>query len=217
MSATHSHTWTWIHFFWQHNSTSCSNSEQQCMMAGKTRNVSNKLTICIFFAVKCFEICSRNLSGTCTLWDSERLPNIAIGTLRLLRGIVTILSTVLKHLDQNFKNLHVWSNCGVTSCHSLTTVSGWTGSLADLWGEDNRFEAVRKSSFSSQCFLGPLWLAGWTRAENLDQLYSYINHHRTTTNLSDIVWWCMMVSGACLVVSGGVWWCLEHVWWCQCV
>ena len=26
------------------------------MMAGKTRNVSNKLTICIFFAVKCFEI-----------------------------------------------------------------------------------------------------------------------------------------------------------------
>ena len=38
------------------------------------------------------------------------------------------------------------------------------------------------------------WLAGWTRAKNLDQLYSYINHHRTTTNLSDIVW-CM---------SGGV-------------
>ena len=120
----------------------------------------------------------------------------------------------LKHLDQIFKNLHVRSNCGVTSCHSLTTVSGWTGSLADLWGEDNRFEAVRKSSFSSQCFLGPrgplvppLWLAGWTRAENLDQLYSYINHHRTTTNLSDIVW-CM---------SGGVWWCLMHVWWCQCI
>ena len=36
------------------------------------------------------------------------------------------------------------------------------------------------------------------RKENLDQLYSCINHHRTTTNLSDIVW-CM---------SGGVWWCL---------
>ena len=38
------------------------------------------------------------------------------------------------------------------------------------------------------------WTRGWTRAKNLDQLYSYINHHRTTTNLSDIVW-CM---------SGGV-------------
>ena len=40
--------------------------------------------------------------------------------------------------------------------------------------------------------------------KNLDQLYSSVNHHRTTANLSDIVW-CM---------SGGVWWCLEHVWWC---
>ena len=41
-------------------------------------------------------------------------------------------------------------------------------------------------------------------AKNLDQLYSSINHHRTTANLSDIVW-CM---------SGSVWWCLEYVWWC---
>ena len=43
--------------------------------------------------------------------------------------------------------------------------------------------------------------------KNLDQLYSSINHHRTTANLSDIVW-CM---------SGGVWWCLMHVWWCLVV
>ena len=41
-------------------------------------------------------------------------------------------------------------------------------------------------------------------AKNLDQLYSSLNHHRTTANQSDIVW-CM---------SGSVWWCLEHVWWC---
>ena len=40
--------------------------------------------------------------------------------------------------------------------------------------------------------------------KNLHQLNSSINHHRTTANLSDIVW-CM---------SGSVWWCLEHVWWC---
>ena len=40
------------------------------------------------------------------------------------------------------------------------------------------------------------WLAGWTCAKNLDQLYRYVNHHKTTTNLSDIVW-CM---------SDGVWW-----------
>ena len=46
-------------------------------------------------------------------------------------------------------------------------------------------------------------VGGWARAKNLDELYSYINHHRTTTNLSDIVW------------SGGVWWCLEH-WCCDC-
>ena len=57
---------------------------------------------------------------------------------------------------------------------------------------------------------------GPVRAKNLDQLYSYINHHRTTTNLSNIVWcmsvwwslmhvwWCLVVSDACLVVSGGV-------------
>ena len=43
--------------------------------------------------------------------------------------------------------------------------------------------------------------------KNLDQLYSSINHHRTTANLSDIVW-CM---------SGGVWWCLDYVWWCLVV
>ena len=49
------------------------------------------------------------------------------------------------------------------------------------------------------------------RKKNLDQLYSSINHHRTTANLSDIVWcmsggvwWCLVVSDACLVVSGGV-------------
>ena len=48
-------------------------------------------------------------------------------------------------------------------------------------------------------------------AKNLDQLYSSINHHRTTANQSDIVWcmsggvwWCLVVSDACLVVSGGV-------------
>ena len=35
----------------------------------------------------------------------------------------------------------------------------------------------------------------------------WANHHRTTANLSDIVW-CM---------SGVVWWCLEHVWWCLVV
>ena len=45
------------------------------------------------------------------------------------------------------------------------------------------------------------------RKKNLDQLYSSINHHRTTANLSDIVW-CM---------SGGVWWCLDYVWWCLVV
>lgn len=39
-------------------------------------------------------------------------------------------------------------------------------------------------------------------AGNLDQLYSSLNHHRTTTNLSDIVW-CM--SGGVLSMSGGVW------------
>ena len=66
-----------------------------------------------------------------------------------------------------------------------------------------------------QSFLGPrgpLGLPSLVRpfarspvgAKNLDQLYSSINHHRTTANQSDIVW-CM---------SGGVWWCLEHVWWC---
>ena len=42
------------------------------------------------------------------------------------------------------------------------------------------------------------------RKKNLDQLYSSINHHKTTANLTDIVWWCLVVSGACLVVSGGV-------------
>ena len=47
----------------------------------------------------------------------------------------------------------------------------------------------------------------WMCAKNLDQLYSSLNHHRTTTNLSDIVW-CM---------SDGVGWCLEHVGWCLVV
>ena len=57
-------------------------------------------------------------------------------------------------------------------------------------------------------FLGPRGplvppgpVAGWTRTKNLDQLYSYINHHRTTANLSDIVW-CM--SGGVWIMSGGV-------------
>ena len=63
---------------------------------------------------------------------------------------------------------------------------------------------------------GPLGLPSSVRlsargAKNLDQLYSSIAHHRTTANLSDIVWWCLVVAGlclvvsdACLVVSGGV-------------
>ena len=58
---------------------------------------------------------------------------------------------------------------------------------------------------------GPLGLPSlvspFVGAKNLDQLYSSINHHRTTANLSDIVW-CM---------SGGVWWCLDYVWWCLVV
>ena len=51
-----------------------------------------------------------------------------------------------------------------------------------------------------------------TRAKNLDQLYSCMNHHKTTTNLSDIVWcksggvWSM--SGGVWSMSGGVLWCL---------
>ena len=53
----------------------------------------------------------------------------------------------------------------------------------------------------------PLFIRPFVGAKNLDQLYSSMNHHRTTANLSDIVW-CM---------SGGVWWCLEHVWWCLVV
>ena len=48
---------------------------------------------------------------------------------------------------------------------------------------------------------------------NMNQLYSSINH-RTTVNLSDIVW-CM--SGGVWSMSGGVWWCLMHVWWCLVV
>ena len=40
------------------------------------------------------------------------------------------------------------------------------------------------------------------------QLYNYINHHRTTANISDIVW--SMSSGVwwCLMVSGQVLWCI---------
>ena len=59
---------------------------------------------------------------------------------------------------------------------------------------------------------GPLGSPSFVRppvgAKNLDQLYSSINHHRTTANQSDIVWcmsggvwWCLVVSDACLVVS----------------
>ena len=69
---------------------------------------------------------------------------------------------------------------------------------------------------------GPFGTPSFVRSsvgkKNLDQLYCSINHHRTTANLSDIVWcmsggvwWCLVVSGlclvvsdACLVVSGGV-------------
>ena len=67
--------------------------------------------------------------------------------------------------------------------------------------------------FLNGAFLGlreplvtPLSTHIWTLAKNLDQLYSSINHHRTTINLSDIVWcmsgvwWYLVVSGACLVV-----------------
>ena len=58
---------------------------------------------------------------------------------------------------------------------------------------------------------GPLELPSFVRPpvrkKNLDQLYSSINHHRTTANLSDIVW----------IMSGGVWWCMDYVWWCLVV
>ena len=57
--------------------------------------------------------------------------------------------------------------------------------------------------------------------KNLDQLYSSINHHRTTANLSHIVWCmsgsCLVVSGSCLLVSGGVWCMSGGVWWCRCI
>ena len=49
---------------------------------------------------------------------------------------------------------------------------------------------------------GPLGTPSSARKKYLNQLFSSINHHRTTANLSDIVW-CM---------SGGVWWCLDYVW-----
>ena len=62
---------------------------------------------------------------------------------------------------------------------------------------------------------GPLGTPSFARSpvgkKNLDQLYSSINQQRTTANLSDIVWcmsggvwWCLVFSDACLVVSGGV-------------
>ena len=41
--------------------------------------------------------------------------------------------------------------------------------------------------------------------KNLDQLYSSINQHRTTANLTDIVW---CISGGVWSMSGGVWCCL---------
>ena len=49
-------------------------------------------------------------------------------------------------------------------------------------------------------------------AKNQNQLYNSINHHRTTTNLWDIVWF---LSGGVWSMSGGVWWCLvvfDGVW-----
>ena len=58
------------------------------------------------------------------------------------------------------------------------------------------------------------YLRSPVRKKNLDQLYSSINHHRTTANLSDNVW-CM--SGGVWIMSGGVWSCLMHVWWCLVV
>ena len=48
----------------------------------------------------------------------------------------------------------------------------------------------------------PLSVGGWVGAKNMDQLYSFINHHRTT-NLSDIVW-CM--SDGVWSMSGAAWW-----------
>ena len=83
-------------------------------------------------------------------------------------------------------------------------------------GMVNQVMPVRKESESGDLgFLGPrgpLGLPSLVRpsvrppvgAKNLDQLYSSINQQWTTANLSDIVWWCLVVSGACLVVSGGV-------------
>ena len=57
----------------------------------------------------------------------------------------------------------------------------------------------------------PLFVRGTVRAKNMDQLYSYLNHHRTTTNLSDFVlcmsggvWWFLVVSGGVWRMSGGV-------------
>ena len=49
--------------------------------------------------------------------------------------------------------------------------------------------------------------------KKLDHLYSSINHHRATANLSDIVW-CM--SGGVSSISGSVWWCVMQVEWCKC-
>ena len=64
------------------------------------------------------------------------------------------------------------------------------------------FEIIFRSARTSCTTSDP---RGPVRAKNLDQLYSYINHHRTTVNLSDIVW-CM--SGGVWSMSDGVWWCL---------
>ena len=65
---------------------------------------------------------------------------------------------------------------------------------------------------------GPLGLPSLVslsvRKKNLDQLYSSLNHHRTTANLSDIVW-CM--SGGVWIMSGGVCCMSGGVWWCQCI
>ena len=53
------------------------------------------------------------------------------------------------------------------------------------------------------------WIGFWQNlTENANP------HHRTTANLSDIVW---CVSGGVWSMSGGVRWCLMHVWWCLVV
>ena len=61
---------------------------------------------------------------------------------------------------------------------------------SNFWniGNDNDDNVVVFRSARTSCTTSDS--RGPVCAKNLDQLYSYINHHRTTTNLSDIVW-CM--------------------------